>query len=179
MNHTDRRIFLLFLILFSYPLLSASEEIYRWTDEEGTIHFTDDPSTIPKPYLQRGEKIQFPQEKGEDVRQPIKPADRSDRVEKYLKEMDQKIEAKKKLENKISTLERDLSFIEERLKAIEDIEKEDFQYYQPFRDPKSGRWVNVASPYYDEKRRLESRRQAIKGELESLQEELSKIKRSL
>ena len=107
------------------------------------------------------------------------PDDRSDRVNAYLKEIDKKIEAKKKLEVRISQLETESRSIEERLKWIEEYEKQDFQYYQPFRDPKTGKWVKVASPYYDEKRRLEHRRDSINKEVPPLQEELSKINRSL
>ena len=72
-------------------------------------------------------------------------------------------------------LERELTSIQERLKAIEELEREDFQYYQPFRDPKTGKWVKVASPYYDEKRRLERTERFHQEGITPLQEELSKI----
>ena len=85
----------------------------------------------------------------------------------------------KKIEITISQLETESRSIEERLKWIEEYEKQDFQYYQPFKDPKTGKWVNVASSYYDEKKRLTNRLESIKEELKSLQEELSKINRSL
>jgi predicted nucleic acid-binding Zn-ribbon protein len=171
--------FLLFFIFFLTPSVSFSGEIYRWTDEKGTVHFTDDPSSIPERYSKQGEKIHAPEEKAKDLQPPPKPDDRSDRVKAYLKEIDKKIETKKKIEGRISMLEKELASIEERLKTIEDLEKVDFQYYQPFRDPKTGKWVKVASPYYDEKRRLQRRRDSIKKELPPLQEELSKINRSL
>ena len=171
--------FLLFFIFFLTPSVSFSGEIYRWTDEKGTIHFTDDPSKIPESYSRQTEKIQAPEEKANALQKTIKPDDRSDRVKEYLKEIDKKIEAKKKLETRISQLETESSSIEKRLKWIEEYEKQDFQYYQPFKDPKTGKWVNVASPYYDEKKRLTNRLESIKEELKSLQEELSKINRSL
>ena len=157
--------FLLFLTFFLTRPVSFSAEIYRWTDEKGTVHFTDDSSKIPQNDSTQTEKIQAPDEKARDVQRPPKPDDRSDRVNAYLKEIDKKIEAKKKLEVRISQLETESRSIEERLKWIEEYEKQDFQYYQPFRDPKTGKWVKVASPYYDEKRRLEHRRDSINKEV--------------
>jgi hypothetical protein len=40
-------LFFLFGLLLASSVVSA-EEIYRWTDEKGVVHFTDDPSLIPK-----------------------------------------------------------------------------------------------------------------------------------
>ena len=171
--------FFLFFVFLPIPSVSFSAEIYRWTDEKGTVHFTDDPSSIPERYSKQGQKVSVPEEKANDLPPPPKPDDRSDRVKAYLKEIDKKIEAKKKIEGRISALEEESLAIQERLKVIEELEREDFQYYQPFRDRRTGNWVNVASPYYDEKQRLERRRDSINKELLPLQEELSKIKRSL
>lgn len=35
--------------------------IYKWTDEKGTVHFTDDESTIPAKYRQQVENIVLPE----------------------------------------------------------------------------------------------------------------------
>jgi hypothetical protein len=169
----------LFFVFFLRPPVSFTAEIYRWTDEKGTVHFTDDPTHIPERYSTQGEKVHAPEEKTTAPQTSPKPDDRSDRVKAYLKEMDKKIEAKKKIERRISTLEEELISIRERLKVIEELEREDFQYYQPFRDRRTGNWVRVGTPYYDERVRLERRRESIEKELVPLQEELSKINRSL
>ncbi len=43
---------LIFVILL-FPLLLNAGETYRWVDDRGVIHFTDDPGTVPEDY--RGE----------------------------------------------------------------------------------------------------------------------------
>ncbi|HWS14684.1 MAG TPA: DUF4124 domain-containing protein [Candidatus Methylomirabilis sp.] len=46
------------LIAFSVLLAPpASADIYRWEDEGGVIHFTDDPSAIPSKYKQKAREI--------------------------------------------------------------------------------------------------------------------------
>ncbi len=46
-------------ILAISPLLAppASADIYRWEDESGVIHFTDDPSAIPEIYRGKAREI--------------------------------------------------------------------------------------------------------------------------
>jgi hypothetical protein len=43
-------------IIFGLLLHSqlAHAEIYKWVDEKGTVHFTEDPSTIPEKYSEKG-----------------------------------------------------------------------------------------------------------------------------
>jgi hypothetical protein len=42
-------------IVLSSPLHSIGQ-IYKWVDEEGIVHFTDDPSKIPEKYVSKSEK---------------------------------------------------------------------------------------------------------------------------
>jgi hypothetical protein len=56
---------LLFLLITLTP--SYSKTTYRWVDKDGTIHFTDDPKTIPEDkklktitFLNYGEQISRP-----------------------------------------------------------------------------------------------------------------------
>jgi hypothetical protein len=37
-------------------------EVYKWVDEKGTVHFTDDNSRIPEKYGQQAEKRSFPED---------------------------------------------------------------------------------------------------------------------
>ena len=169
---------ILILIFFHTPF-SFSGEIYRWTDESGTIHFTDDPSKIPEQFLDHTERIEVPKEifKGPEV--TSEPEGRSDRVKEYLNDIEKKIEVKRRMEKRISELEEELRVSEEGLKRIEEYEKENDFFYLPYKDPKTGKWVPVASPYYEEKRRLRRKIESIQTELRSLQEKLSDIIRSL
>jgi len=98
---------------------------------------------------------------------------------KYLEEIDKKIEAKKELEKVISQLEEELKASEDRLRKIEEFEKEYFNYYRPIKDPKTGKYVPVRSPYDEEKKRLAAWIEEIKNELVLLEEKVSEINRSL
>ena len=213
---------ILFILFFQIPYAFPGE-IYRWTDDRGTTHFTDDLSKIPEQYTDRAEKLKVQEEKLEEVEKIEKQDERSDRVnpvrnssgalnpalrggtpygaepgivlksdpaaeqqgiisngvKDYLENIEKKIEMKKSMEKKISELEEELRLSEERLKWIEEYEREEYYYNIPFRDPKTGRWVPVASPYYGEKRRLKAKISDLKVEIERIQQRLSQSMRSL
>ena len=166
------------------PLL-FSEEIYRWTDEKGTTHFTDDISKIPEEFRRETEGIDVTGERvGGDgkIRESEKTGEsgkRIDRVKDYLETIDKRIEAKKRIEKKIAELEDEMKLSEERLKWIENYERENYYYHMPYRNRKTGKLVPVASPYYDEKVRLTHRIESIKSEIRALQVEVSSILKSL
>jgi len=165
--------------LFLHNPYSFSGEIYRWTDEKGTVHLTDDPSQIPERYADQTERIGAREETLKEVEKIGKPKEGSDRVKDYLENIEKKIEMKKSMEKKISELEEKLRLSEERLKRIEEYEREYYFYYQPFKDPRTGKWVLVASPYDEEKRRLKTKIDAIQAEIKRIQEKLSQLMRSL
>jgi len=167
------------ITIFLHIPHSFSGEVYRWTDEKGTIHFTDDVSKIPKPYSDQAERIEVQEETLKEVEKIGKPEERPDRVKDYLENIEKKIEMKKSMEKKISELEEELKLSEESLKRIEEYEREDYFYYQPFKDPRTGKWVPVASPYYEEKRRLKAKIDAIQAEIKRIQEKISQLMRSL
>ena len=52
---------ILFGLLMS-SVLAVGQEVYRWVDEKGTVHFADDLSQIPEKYLDQFQKKKFPQE---------------------------------------------------------------------------------------------------------------------
>ena len=167
------------ITIFLHIPHSFSGEVYRWTDEKGTIHFTDDVSKIPKPYSDQAERIEVQEETLKEVEKIGEPEERPDRVKDYLENIEKKIEMKKSMEKKISELEEELKLSEESLKRIEEYEREDYFYYQPFKDPRTGKWVPVASPYYEEKRRLKAKIDAIQAEIKRIQEKTSQLMRSL
>lgn len=38
----------LLLALLMLPLLASAQEVYTWTDKSGVVHYSDDPSEVPK-----------------------------------------------------------------------------------------------------------------------------------
>ena len=48
------------ILCFMIPCI-VHAEVYKWIDEKGTLHFTDDESTIPEKYRQQAEKIILPE----------------------------------------------------------------------------------------------------------------------
>ena len=172
-------LFIVLSVLLSSTPVTWADEMYRWIDEKGTVHFTDDLSKIPLPYFDRARKIDAPERSPVQEETPRSSETKDDRVKTYLEEFDRKVETKKKYEKRVSELQEGLTLIEERLKEIEELEREDYEYYIPFRDPRTGKFVAVASPYYDEKVRLTKRMDIIKAEINSLEEKIAEIKRSL
>jgi chromosome segregation ATPase len=169
---------ILILIFLPAPFL-FSGEIYHWTDERGTVHFTDDASKVPQEYWDQVESREVDEETLKEPQRVKKPESKHDRVNEYLQRIDERIERKRRLEKKISELEEELRLSEERLRKIEEYEKENFQYYMPFIDRRTGKLVPRASPYYDEKRRLEREIESINAELRTLRERVSELTRSL
>jgi len=49
------RFIILLIILLTILAPSSYAEMYKWVDEKGTVHFTDDPSNIPEKYRQDAE----------------------------------------------------------------------------------------------------------------------------
>jgi len=100
----------------------SSEQVYRWTDEKGTIHFTDDFSKIPEKFRRGAEGIDVSGERDQGdgkITESGKSGEsgkRMDRVKDTLETIDKKIEAKKRIEKKISELEEEMKLSEERLK---------------------------------------------------------------
>ena len=73
--------YILIIIILFFPLHSIGQ-IYKGVDEEGIVHFTDDPSKIPEKYLTKSEKAKPDEtvcppieveESKDDLRQPIDP----------------------------------------------------------------------------------------------------------
>ncbi len=52
-------LFVILLVIMGYP---AYAELYKWVDEKGTVHFTDDRSKIPEKYRYDAEPRKTPKE---------------------------------------------------------------------------------------------------------------------
>lgn len=58
-----RRMILLILIMWASSLWGAmGQEVYRWVDEKGTVHFTDDLGQVPEKYQKKIQKEKFQKE---------------------------------------------------------------------------------------------------------------------
>lgn len=123
---------IIFITFFLPAPFLFSGDIYRWTDESGTVHFTDDVSKIPEKFLKEAGRREAPEEMLKETEKKGSPEGKSERVKDYLEDLDKKIEVKRRMEKRISELEEELRLSEERVKKIEEYEKENFQYYLPF-----------------------------------------------
>jgi clan AA aspartic protease (TIGR02281 family) len=56
------RLIILLIIMLAVLVPSSYGEMYKWVDEKGTVHFTDDPSSIPEKYRQDAETRKPPKE---------------------------------------------------------------------------------------------------------------------
>ena len=64
------KLFLLFIFIF-YHSISLAQDVYRWVDEKGTVHFVDDPNLIPERFLQKSQKLNFPEKSPSPVNEAV------------------------------------------------------------------------------------------------------------
>jgi clan AA aspartic protease (TIGR02281 family) len=80
------KFFLLIFILLAGMVPSSYGETYKWVDEKGTVHFTDDLSSIPEKYRQDAEtrkppkEISTPQPKGKPTSTPSPKASEAEGI---------------------------------------------------------------------------------------------------
>jgi uncharacterized protein DUF4124 len=61
------------LILLPVVYSSGAEEVYKWVDERGTVHFSGDESSVPEKYREQAEKKPVPEEgKGPEEKEKIR-----------------------------------------------------------------------------------------------------------
>ncbi len=175
---------------------SLSAEIYRWTDEKGSVHFTDDLSNIPPSYRNQVEKKEFngdlsgqnedqidsgrKSDAVDNAKSPGKQGEKRDRVSEYLKGMEEKLTEKKSIEKNTSKLEEEREAAVQRIKELEKDEEENYPAMQPFQSH-SGKFgfVSVETPHHREKVKLVNRIRAIRDEIETLEKRLAEIRRTL
>ena len=71
-NHSRIGFIILALLLLGVSL-SFSGGVYHWTDEKGTIHFTDDISKVPRQYLDQVKESEFPEESSREEEKSVEP----------------------------------------------------------------------------------------------------------
>jgi hypothetical protein len=57
-----KRGLLILIGLILCSVISAGQEVYRWVDEKGTVHFTDDLGKVPEKYQEKVQKEISPKE---------------------------------------------------------------------------------------------------------------------
>jgi hypothetical protein len=177
--------------LISPTAFSFSEEIYHWTDDKGSVHFTDDVSNIPAPYLNQVRKREMTQgisnetlertDSGptsampaEKTKQPVKREGRPDGVMGYLNTRGKKLEEMRTIEKRISNLEEEMKATEELIKKVEKEEQDNHPSFRSKNTP-----VPVKTPHYREKIKLANEIKAIKEEIATLERRLFEIKKGL
>jgi chromosome segregation ATPase len=173
------------LWLFFLPTFLFAGEVYRWTDEKGVVYFTDDFSKVPPQYQNQLEKREMKEEVYEiDKKQtiPEKPSmtlpGKPDQAKQDLDIYERKIESKKAIEGKIAVLEEEMRAAEERIKQLK--ETEEYQHsVTRYRLDRGGRAVVPIEEPPSERERLQLRIRNIKKEIAALEEQRSKIIRSL
>lgn len=167
-------------MFYLLPSTFFGGEIYQYVDDQGNIYFTDNPSNIPKPYLDKVTKFGTPQEAQEKHVIGKKKDESTERVKKLLDEIEKRIEEKRQLEEKLLNLEMELKHQQDRLKRIEALEKETPVVYRRFVNPRTGKWKwGLTSPYFDEKRQIKLRIESLIHEKQLLEERISDIQRGI
>jgi hypothetical protein len=84
---------LILLVFFCFSPMADAAEVYRWVDDQGVTHFTDDPAAVPEHYRSETKKIEMPgQQTGEpaaDVHDEYGEYEEGILVEDDLKEKDE------------------------------------------------------------------------------------------
>ena len=158
------------LWFFFLPFFSFAKEVYRWTDEKGDVHLTDDFSKIPAQYQNQVEKTEMneevskPGEKRSEKtsKPPVKSKAKSDRTKEDWEAYDKKIKQKKAIEGKIEKLEEELKENEKQLEMV-----------------KEAMSSGHSAKYQSKKEKLQSKIRDIKKEIADLEKQLDKIKKSL
>jgi hypothetical protein len=66
-----RRSLIVIAALLLFSSAAFGQEVYRWVDEQGTVHFTDDLGQVPEKYRDKIQKKEPPKEP--PITQPIPP----------------------------------------------------------------------------------------------------------
>ncbi|MBI3358615.1 MAG: DUF4124 domain-containing protein [Nitrospirae bacterium] len=119
------------IILLSFVPSETWGTVYKWTDENGIIHFSDNPQKVPEEYRGRVEKM-TPPEKSKEREPPRKPTvlfeqktDLHGKNKQWWQGLVKKWEKKKgEAENRIEELQIEIRQLEFNKKAFGGMEKE-------------------------------------------------------
>jgi len=129
-------ILLLLLLLLSLPAL-VKAEIYRWVDGRGTVHYTDNPASIPPKYrlkaiiLDQGstggqpeikEVVEEPKEKEKQPQQPPAAKEGTEKKQKVYGDKDEDT-WRREFTRARSELQHTEDLLVERRKRLGDVDK--------------------------------------------------------
>lgn len=193
------------VLAFLGLMLAASPvhaEVYKWTDESGTIWFTDDPANLPEQSHGQVEKEKAPEKASESSSPEKAPSPSATRTKatgsskEYLEDRDQRVEEKKRLEKEISSLEKELSTARRALQRVPVGDRRGFWFVinsagskvrASYKDP-GAIWSNATWPgaprasrttESEERRRIQSDILELEEDLNRATERLSALSRGL
>ncbi len=161
-------ILIILLWVFFPTFFPFAKDVYRWTDEKGDVHLTDDFSKIPPQYKDQVEKTEVNEEtpkpgekRSEKTSKPsVKSKAKSDRTKEDWEAYEKKIKQKKTIEGKIEKLEEELKSTETELEKVKD---------SLVRDRKR----------QSREEKLQLKIRDLKKEIMDLEKQVDKIKKSL
>lgn len=148
--------FSIFIFILNFPEGSFSE-VYKWVDERGVVHFSDDLTTIPERYRSKIEKmgLTYEEEKKEELTGKKKDNDRDQlgRGEEYWK-------------GRVEEWKKRMKLAQDRL---EELRQKYNELTEKYNESKSGGQRNI----------LRQQRDQIKIEMDQVKDQLEEAKNML
>jgi hypothetical protein len=148
------RAILVFLMVFCLSSLLNAAPVYRWVDDQGVTHFTDDPTTVPEMYREKAEILEMP------VKETARPSEKAI----VLEEEDEGILVEDDLK------EKDEDWWRKRAEKWRDRLQTAYEDYERIRLR-----YNATATEFNTSKRPEAR-ERLKTELDQMQTEMEKQK---
>ena len=112
------------LILLSAVCPSYAKEVYKWVDEKGTIHFSEDESSVPEEYREQAEKKSVPEEsKQPEEKVKVKKQDRKGAKDRLAVKEKERINRNKIEGDVIDSVKTILSLWKEEKEVLKSLKK--------------------------------------------------------
>lgn len=149
----------IFLIFVCFAPVIEAADVYRWVDDQGVTHFTDDPAAVPEHYRSVAKRLEM---QGEQPPEPVADMDGAFE-EDILVEDDLK--------------EKDEAWWRERAKTWKARFKEAYDNYEQVRLRYNGMATEFnASQDPDKRKELKAELDAMQGKMEKLRADIDKAR---